>query len=137
MNHKPLWILDKKIIPRGILRLSFKFRVSQPLCCWVVGWVGFFFFTLPLWAQGSNYSLSFLFSLMIWKYLSDTSFIKTSLSASIQERAGPGLHSGFPCLRESGALPGSRLAADEQGFGVQAWVKKTGEHACPKRLGGN
>lgn len=135
MNHGPFWILDKKIIPRGILRLSFKFRVSQPLCGWVVGFVGVFFFTLPRWAQGSNYCFSFLFSLMIWKYLSDRSFIKTLLSESIQERAGPN-HSGFPCLRESEALPGSRLASDEQRFGMQAWVKKTEERDCPKRLVG-
>lgn len=55
MNHGPFWILDKKIIPRGILRLSFKFRVSQPLCGWVVGFVGVFFFHItPL---GSGFQL--------------------------------------------------------------------------------
>jgi len=130
MNHGPLWISDKKIIPRGILRLSVKFRVLQPLCGCVV-WV---FFTLPLWVQGSNYSFSFHFSLMIWKCLSDRSFIKTSLSESIQEWAGLALLSGFPCLRESEALPGSRLASDEQRFGMHAWVEKTEEGDHPKSL---
>lgn len=52
MNHGPLWISDKKIIPRGILRLSFKFRVSHPLCGWVVGC--FFFHITPL---GSGFQL--------------------------------------------------------------------------------
>lgn len=39
MHRGTIWILDKKIIPRGILKISFKLRVSQPLCCWF----GFFF----------------------------------------------------------------------------------------------
>lgn len=61
MNHGPLWILDKKIIPREILKLSFKLKVSQSLYCSLGCRFEFvFFFTLPLWAQVSNY-FSFLF----------------------------------------------------------------------------
>lgn len=67
---------------------------------------------------------------MIWKYLSDRSFIKTLLSESIQERAGLELHSGFPCLRE--ALPGSHLASEKQRFGVQAWGKRQKTMVVPK-----
>lgn len=48
MNHGPLWILDKKIIRKEILKLRFKLRVSQSLYCCLGCKFGVFFYITPL-----------------------------------------------------------------------------------------
>lgn len=114
-NHGSLKMLDKKTIPRGILTLSFMLRVSCFLCLLCCFLCVFFFLNYPLRLRVSiTPFLSFFFSLMIQKYLSDRSFIKILLSESIQEGAGLAQHSGFPCLRGVKlflALPGQESRA--------------------------
>lgn len=89
--------------------------LASSVFCDIFCFLCFFFFNYPFRLRVSiTPFLSFFFSLMIRKYLSDRSFIKILLSESIQEGAGLVQHSGFPCLRGVKlflALPGHKSGA--------------------------